>query len=230
MTNDPNQPIEHGGRVSNALRTAAKVNGLSAQLSGLNPTTCVVTPASSTVENLFPYLTSTTSNIFAPGIPSNLPLNNGLFKGDYVLGAAPPYQWVFVRLQGVSNIAAAINNILPQWSHTTIDDAWQYSGDWTWTPNSTWVNDFRLGYVYYRNSQGVVDENLIPSNPWPNGYGMNTGVTNPVYGSFPVIKFSSFTGILGGGGRTSRRGPARRRRFGGNCLLFARQARLQVWL
>ena len=36
---------------------------------------------------------------------------------------------------------------------------------------------------------------------------MNTGVTNPVYGSFPVIKFSSFSGILGGGGRTSRRGP-----------------------
>ena len=41
----------------------------------------------------------------------------------------------------------------------------------------------------------------------PTGYGMNTGVTNPLYGSFPIIKLSSFTGILGGGGRTSRRGP-----------------------
>ena len=28
----------------------------------------------------------------------------------------------------------------------------QYSGDWTWTPNSTLVNDFRLGYVFIQES------------------------------------------------------------------------------
>ena len=204
MTNDPTNQLS----LVDACKALgpAKVNGLSAQLSGLNPTTCVVTPASSAVENLFPTLTSATSNTFAPGIPSNLPLNNGLFKGDYVLS---PHQHLngFLFISKAYQTSPGNNNILPQWSHTTIDDAWQYSGDWTWAPNSTWLNDFRLGLVYYRNSQGVVDDNLIPSNPWPNGYSMNTGVTNPVYGSFPVIKFSSFSGILGGGGRTSRRGP-----------------------
>ena len=204
MTNDPTNQLS----LVDACKALgpAKVNGLSAQLSGLNPVTCAVTPASSTVENLFPTLTSTTSNTFAPGIPSNLPLNNGLFKGDYVLS---PHQHLngFLFISKAYQTSPGNNNILPQWSHTTIDDAWQYSGDWTWAPNSTWLNDFRLGLVYYRNSQGVVDDNLIPSNPWPNGYSMNTGVTNPVYGSFPVIKFSSFSGILGGGGRTSRRGP-----------------------
>ena len=89
------------------------------------------------------------------------------------------------------------------------NDAQQYSGDWTWTPNSTWVNDFRLGYVFIRNITRIAgDDNLLPSNPWPNGYGMNTGVTNPLYGGFPSVKFTSFTGSLGGGGtRTSRRGP-----------------------
>jgi len=213
MTNDPTNQLSLVDACNflnpthAALGNAAnKVNGLSAQLSGLNPVTCVVTPASSTVENLFPTLTSPTSNILAPGIPSNLPLNNGLFKGDYVLG---PHQHIsgFLFISKAFQTSPGSNNILPQWSHTTIDDAWQYSGDWTWSPNSTWLNDFRLGYVYYRNSQGVVDDNLIPSNPYPNGYSMNTGVTNPVYGSFPVIKFSSFSGILGGGGRTSRRGP-----------------------
>ena len=205
MTNDPTNQLS----LVDACKALgpAKVNGLSAQLSGLNPATCVVTPASATVENLFPTLTSTTSNTFAPGIPSNLPLNNGLFKGDYVL---TPHQHIsgFLFVSKAYQTSPGNNNILPQWSHTTIDDAWQYSGDWTWTPSSNWLNDFRLGYVYYRNSQGVVDDNLIPSNPWPNGYSMNTGVTNPVYGSFPVIKFSSFSGILGGGGRTSRRGPS----------------------
>ena len=76
------------------------------------------------------------------------------------------------------------------------------------------LNDFRLGYVYYANTMGVVDDDVLPSSPWglssaglPTGYSMNTGVTNPTYGSFPVIKFTGFTGILGGGGRTSKRGP-----------------------
>jgi hypothetical protein len=194
-----------------------KISGLSAQLAGLNAQTCAVVPASSTFENVFPYIT-TTSNSFSPNIPSNLPLNNGLFKGDYVLS---PHQ----HLSGFLFISKAYqtspNNanppsfdVSPQWNHTTIDDAWQYSGDWTWTLSSSLLNDFRLGYVYYRNFQGVVDDDVLPDSPWglssaglPTGYSMNTGVTNPLYGSFPVLKFTSFSGILGGGGRTSRRGP-----------------------
>ena len=63
----------------------AKINALSAQLAGLNPTTCVVSPASSTVENVFPY-NPTASNNFAPNLPSLGPLNNGIIKGDYVPG------------------------------------------------------------------------------------------------------------------------------------------------
>ena len=60
-----------------------KINPLSAQLAGLNPTTCVVTPASATVENVFPY-DQNASNNFAPNLTSSGPLNNGVIKGDYV--------------------------------------------------------------------------------------------------------------------------------------------------
>src|SRR5437660_8116680 len=45
----------------------AKISPLSAQLAGLNPTTCVVTPASSTFENLFPF-NPNQSNNFAPNL------------------------------------------------------------------------------------------------------------------------------------------------------------------
>ncbi len=187
--------------------TSAKINGLSAQLAGLNPNTCVVTPASPTFENVFPYLNSATSNNFAPGIASQAPLNNGLFKADYALS---PHQHLsglaFVsKSQGVS---AGATILLPQWAASITNNAQQYSGDWTWTPNSTWVNDFRMGYVFIRNITLIGDDNLLPSNPWPNGYGMNTGVTNPLYGGFPNIKITGFSGGLGGGStRTSRRGP-----------------------
>ena len=83
----------------------------------------------------------------------------------------------------------------------------QYDGSWTWTPNSTWVNDFRMGYVYMNNASPVGDQNTVASNPWPSGYGMNTGVTNPLYGGLPQIQISSFTGYLGTGNRSSIRGP-----------------------
>ena len=73
----------------------------------------------------------------------------------------------------------------------------QYSGDWTWTPNSTWVNDFRVGYVFNRNQTVIGDGNMIPGNPWPSGYGMPTGVTNPLYGGLPTITFSSLSGVVG---------------------------------
>ena len=109
------------------------------------------------------------------------------------------------KSQGVS---AGATILLPQWAASITNNAQQYSGDWTWTPNSTWVNDFRMGYVFIRNITLIGDGNLLPSNPWPNGYGMNTGVTNPLYGGFPNVKISGFSGGLGGGStRTSRRGP-----------------------
>jgi len=61
------------------------INPLSAQLAGLNTATCTITPASSIVENIFPYNTNASTSFF-PAVTSNLPLNNGLFKADYVVG------------------------------------------------------------------------------------------------------------------------------------------------
>src|SRR5579872_1375932 len=67
------------------INAKTPISPLSAQLAGLNPNTCVVTPSSSTVENLFPYLSSATSNLFSPGLLTTGPLNNGFIKGDYII-------------------------------------------------------------------------------------------------------------------------------------------------
>jgi hypothetical protein len=65
---------------------AGKLNALSAQLAGLNPATCAVTPANSspTGENIFPY-NPNTSTTYAPDTPSTTPLNNGMIKGDWTI-------------------------------------------------------------------------------------------------------------------------------------------------
>ena len=82
-----------------------------------------------------------------------------------------------------------------------------YEGNWTWTPNSNWVNEFRGGLIYILNNTLNGDQNMLPANPWPNGYSVNTGVTNPLYGGLPQIAISSFQGFLGVSTRLGRRGP-----------------------
>ena len=197
-----------------------KINGLSAQLLGLNPATCVVSPASSTFENVLPYNTTqpTATNphgiLYAPGIPSSLPQNNGLFKADYVFSQHHHFSGMFYESKSTVYSSSGPTNpstpsaIEAQWGITAPQFARQISGDWAWTPNSTWVNDFRVGAVYVINNEITPDQAMLAANPWPSGYGMNTGVTNPLYGGFPEIQVTGFT-LWGGGGddRTGHAGP-----------------------
>jgi hypothetical protein len=184
---------------------AANINPLSAQLAGLNPTTCAVSPASSTVENIFPYFDSQSKTYFQSAL-SSLPLNNGLFKGDYAFSEHHHLSgFLYISKSLSKNVSAT--NLLPDYYTAGINNAQQYSGAWTWTPGSNWVNDFRMGYVFIRNQTANGDVDRIAGNPWPAGYGMPTGVTTPLYGGLPTIKFNSFDGVLGANARTSSGGP-----------------------
>jgi hypothetical protein len=188
----------------------AKINALSAQLAGLNPTTCVVTPASATVENLFPYLPSATSNLFSPGLVTTGPLNNGFVKGDYILSEHNHVSAMYYVSKTTQLVSYATGQLEPQWRATVPANAQMFNASWTWTPGSTWVNDLRGGYAYVHNQTVSADVNSIPANPWPSGYGFNTGVdvkANPQFGGLPQIDISTFTGYLGAGKRTGVRGP-----------------------
>jgi hypothetical protein len=68
---------------------------------------------------------------------------------------------------------------------------------WTWIPNSTWVDDLRWGLAYFKNETTALDGNINPAAPWPTGYGINTGVTNPAYFGMPFITITGFTSQLG---------------------------------
>ena len=216
----------------NDLRLQGKaINPLSAQISGLNPVTCVVTPGSPSFENMWPFSTNTaTQGNYVPPITTTGPLNNGLMKGDYIIS---PHQhvsgMVFISKSNMQGNQFP-GQLLPQWQTPAINDVQQYDGSWTWTPNSTWVNDFRMGYVYMNNASPVGDQSTVASNPWPSGYGLNTGVTNPLYGGSPQIQISTFTGYLGTGQPIVHPRSGGRRGPGGGCLVFAWQPRLQVWI
>jgi hypothetical protein len=70
------------------------------------------------------------------------------------------------------------------------------------------VNDLRIGFAGTTGEIVNNDLNRLPHDAYPTGYSLNTGVSDPQFGSFPSITFAS-SGIvqLGAGGRTGRRGP-----------------------
>ena len=187
------------------------VSPLSAQLAGLtnwqtgNPAACTVTPASSTFENVFPF--STTGQLNPPLVTTG-PLNNGLFKGDYVINSHHHVGGMYFVSKSNAQANSQTQQIEPQWETVAVNDVQQYDGSWTWTPNSSLVSDFRAGYVYMNNATAYADQNMPANAPWPNGYAINTGVTNPLYGGFPLVTFQNLSTMeLGAGPRSSIRGP-----------------------
>jgi hypothetical protein len=196
--------------VDACLALSGKINPLSAQLAGLTHNLngavgdCAVAQVSSTVENVFPYNT-TTSNNFAPNLPSSGPLNNGIIKSDYVAG--PHHHFSGMYYESKADQISASAQLLPRWNLIVPISLHMEEGDWTWTPNSSWVNEARGGLSYIIYSTIHADANMLPSNPWPSGYGMNTGVTNQLYGGFPQTTFTGFSLSLGGGNHSQVRGP-----------------------
>jgi Carboxypeptidase regulatory-like domain/TonB dependent receptor len=193
----------------NDLKAAGTpISALSAQLAGLNTATCTVSPASSTVENLFPFTTNTnTAGNFEPALVTTGPLNNGFIKGDYVLGPHHHISGFYFVSKSFQHVGYNNNQLTSDWQANVPSNVQMFNGAWTWTPGSAWVNDVRAGYSYLYAKTLSADVNKIPANPWPTGYGFNTGVTNPLYGGLPEIDIGGITGYLGAGRRTGWRGP-----------------------
>ena len=74
---------------------------------------------------------------------------------------------------------------------------------WTWTPNSTWVNDLRFGWNHYNRTTNVGDYQTPSSS-----YGLNTGVTAPNLQGLPNITFSGLTSLGGDVNSPKAFGPA----------------------
>jgi len=186
---------------------ANPISALSAKLAGLNTATCTVSPASSTFENLFPF--SATGH-FQPSLVTLGPLDNGLFKGDYAISQHHHVSGLFYRSQAYQVGNSDNGQILPQWEGNIPSTVEMFTGSWTWTPNSNWVNDVRAGLDYLSARDLTADRNMFTQPAWPAGYGFNNGVTqaaSPLYGGLPQIIINSVTGFLGSGRTGSVRGP-----------------------
>lgn len=180
------------------------VSALSALLSGItiDPTNGCSVSAS---RSLWPNNSSSRID-YNPFLTTVGPLNNGLVKIDYALGVHHHINGLYYTSKSYQTANGTNGQLLPQWESNVPGDVSLYDAAWTWTPNSTWVNEARGGYGYLDASTLSVDRNVFTQT----GYGFNSGITQttPVsYGGMPQISITGFTGFLGAGRRTGVRGP-----------------------
>jgi hypothetical protein len=92
-----------------------------------------------------------------------------------------------------SEVAQDQTFLRPPWLSTQSQKPITGGGNWTWTPNSRWVNEARFGYVY-DNKANLAQDHSVPAT----AYGINTGVTDPLRFGMPQINVAPFNSLGGG--------------------------------
>ena len=182
-----------------ALNANAKtISPLSAQIAGLNTTTCAVAPTNYTpgpTESMFPANSSTSAAYFNLGNVARE--DNGIVKLDYHVNDKHTISGTY--FYGTGGITTPPNFGDPGTPTTSNPFAQNYgataqlaTGAWNWAVSSTKVNELRLGYDHFDQDYHSVDENVNPLS-----YGINTGATDPRTFGFPSIKIQGFSSFGG---------------------------------
>ena len=181
--------------------TPGSLTHLSASLAGLSDT-CTKLPN-------YPGLFATnpgTNPLGARFIPNSLPntnrIDSGVGKVDYHLSDKNSLTAMYEISPG-----SGLLNDAPGSQTNTAFETNQYArsqvftAGWTRTPNSTWVNEARVGYSHYFQQFLSNDATQNPAAYNFNGatYNLYSGQTNPLYFGLPSITISPFGGNIGAG-------------------------------
>ncbi len=195
-----------GGDTANSLPDAiagVQAAGLAPSPLSLQLAGCTLGPPIQCTGNLFPANSGPTTSYF-PNLQSYIKENNGVAKVDYHINERHTVSgmYFFGQVDGQWNDAP--NQVKQEWESVLHTRAQVGSGSWTWSPSSRWVNEFRAGLDHLYQPGFGADHTVNPTT-----YGINTGVTNPLYFGFPVIRLNGFANFeLGaGGGRPRIQGP-----------------------
>jgi hypothetical protein len=212
-TSDPNPTLDSMVDACNAVGRA-NVTPLSATLAGLPSGSCIPQAASSSFENIFPFnpgnqFAGNATKVVPGGVYTMSDVNstyNGLAKVDYHPNDKNTLSGMYFIGDGSgiwNDNPSAIASYLSESLFPVKAEVG--SGSWTFVPNSSYVNEFKVGYTHYHLPFFSADHNANPEAPWglsggiPTGYDINTGVTNPLYFGQPTIRvaFPTFTPLGG---------------------------------
>jgi hypothetical protein len=130
----------------------------------------------------------------AYGFPNVVSIYNVLGKIDYHLSDHHTLAGSYFFGNGTALAESETNPGItqPQFRDNARLRAQFLTMSWTWTPNSTWVNDLRFGWNQHQRIDHVDDINTPLST-----YGINTGVTDSLLGGFPTIQVGDFSQLGG---------------------------------
>ena len=160
------------------------VSPVSLQVAG-----CRFTPPATTTCNGkgFPLNNQTAAPGLATlGFPNVVNADNAVGKIDYHLNDRNTIsgRYFFGNNNGTVDDAQEVQPIWLTLIHTR---AQVFGVNWAYVPSSHWVNEARFGYNRLYQPTFTADHNVPASS-----YGLNTGVTNPLFGGLPLITIPQF--------------------------------------
>lgn len=144
------------------------------------------------------------------GLPNTVSADNAVAKVDYHLNDRNTLSSMYFFGNDSGTVSDA-SQLQPQWLTLIHTRAQVFGENWTWVPNSRWVNEARFGFNRLYQPTFTADHNKPASD-----YGLDTGVTNPLYGGLPRINiapFYIFPQELGGFNWPKVQGPDERFQF-----------------
>ncbi len=168
----------HAGFVQGFL--ANDVSPTSLKIAG-----CTFTPPStvSCDGSGFPLNASTEQNSSINfGLPNTVKEDNAVGKVDYHLNERNGFSSMYFFGNNSGTVSDA-SQIQTKWLTQIHTRAQVFGQSWTYVPNTRWVNEARFGYnrLYQPTFTNDHATNI------QNQYGLDTGVTNPLYGGLPRI-------------------------------------------
>jgi hypothetical protein len=131
----------------------------------------------------FPINTSTTPNSSIPyGLPNTVSSDNAVGKVDYRLNDRSIFSSMYFFGDNSGTVSDA-SQLQTKWLTQIHTRAQVFGENWTYAPNARWVNEARFGYNRLYQPTFTNDHNTNLQT----AYGLDTGVTNPLYGGLPRI-------------------------------------------
>ncbi len=192
-------PTEHNVVSQSALNAAcnpATATALSLQL--LGATSCANLATETPKNNFDGIFPVTSTGTLLTDLNSNNLIASGLVKADYHVNDKNTISGMYFISPGsgifVDNAPREVSSawLTNQYARSQVG-----SGSWTWTPNSTWVNEARVGYSHYYQTFHSTDSTENPADYTFNGstYNLYTGQTNPDYFGLPRIRIGGIGGF-----------------------------------
>ncbi len=160
----------------------------------------------------FPINTSTEQNSAINfGLPNTVSADNGVGKVDYHLNERNSFSSIYFFGNNSGTVSDA-SQLQAKWLTQIHTRAQVFGESWTFVPSARLVNEARFGYnrLYQPTFTNDHTTNI------QTAYGLNTGVTNPLYGGLPRISIFPnyiFPQELGGFNWPKVQGPDTRVQF-----------------